>query len=53
MSYKMHVITPINIVIWELGARFSQQTIFGQPSQGILLVTEYKFLISWIRNEGM
>lgn len=53
MSYKMYVITPINYVIWELGARFSQQTIFGQLIQGILHVTEYKFLISWIRNEGM
>lgn len=53
MSYKMYVITPINCVIWELGARFSQQTIFGQPIQGILLVTECRFLLSWIRNEGM
>ena len=53
MSYKMYVITPINCVIWELGARFSQQTIFGQPIQGILLFTECRFLLSWIRNEGM
>lgn len=53
MSYKTYVITPINSVIWELGARFTQHTIFGQLIQGILLVTEYKFLISWIRNEGM
>lgn len=53
MSYKTYVITPINSVIRELGARFTQQTIFGQLIQGILLVTEYKFLISWIRNEGM